>query len=68
MLCMTGLPLWDSKHEHNTVNKLCSPPPKKKLSYYNSYRPPNNGHLSKRATFFCRKVGPSWRGLTLYKV
>ena len=31
MLCMTGLPLWDSKHEHNTVNKLCSPPPPKKI-------------------------------------
>ena len=29
MLCMTGLPLWYSKHEHNTVNKVCPPPPKK---------------------------------------
>ena len=32
----TGLPLslWDSEHEHNTVNMLCS---LKKLSYYKSY-------------------------------
>ena len=24
MLYMTGLSLWDSEHEHNTVNMLCS--------------------------------------------
>ena len=24
MLYMTGLSLWDSEHEHNTVNILCS--------------------------------------------
>ena len=24
MLYMTGLSLWNSKHEHNTVNMLCS--------------------------------------------
>ena len=36
MLYMTGLPLslWDSEHEHKTVNMLCS---LKKLSYYKSY-------------------------------
>ena len=36
MLYTTGLPLslWDSEHEHNTVNMLCS---LKKLSYYKSY-------------------------------
>ena len=68
MLYMTGLPLslWDSEHEHNTVNMLCSL--KKKLSYYNSYRPPHNGHLSTRATFFCPQGGPLWRGLTVYKM
>ena len=39
MLYMTGLPLslWDSEHEHNTVNMLCSL--KKKLPYYKSYLP-----------------------------
>ena len=33
-LYMTGLSLWNSKHEHNTVNMLCS---LKKLLYYKSY-------------------------------
>ena len=41
MLYMTGLPLslWDSEHEYNTVNMLCSLKKKKKLSYYKSYHP-----------------------------
>ena len=39
--CMTGLPLRNSKHEHNAVNTLCS---LKKLSYYNKFLPPHNGH------------------------
>ena len=54
MLYMTGLPLFDNKHEHNTVNMLCS---LNKLLYYNSYRPPHNGHVSTRSTFFCPKGG-----------
>ena len=56
MLYMTGLSLWDSEHEHNTVY------------YYNSYRPPHNGHLSTRATFFCPQGGPLWKGLTIHEM
>ena len=37
MFYITGLPLslWDSEHEHNTVNMMCCL--KKKLSYYKSF-------------------------------
>ena len=65
MLYMTGLPLWHSKEEHNTVNMLCS---LKKLSHYNKFLPPHNGHLFTRATFFCPQGGPLWNGSTVHKL
>ena len=67
MLYMTGLPLslWDSEHGHNTVNMLCS---LKKKNAILQILPPHNGHLSTRATFFCTKGGPLWRGLNVHKM
>ena len=67
MLYMTGLSLslWDSEHEYNTVNMLCSL--KKKIIIL-QILPPHNGHLSTRATFFCPQGGPLWRGLTVHKM
>ena len=55
MLYMTGLPLslWDSEHEHNTVNMLCS---LKKIVIL-QILPSHNGHLSTRAIFFCPQGG-----------
>ena len=63
MLYMTRLPLslWDSEHEHNTVNMLY-------CVVILQILPPHNGHLSTRATFFCAQGEPLWRGLTVHKM
>ena len=66
MFYMTGLPLslWDSEHEHNTVNMLCC---LKKNCHITNPTSPQRPPLYK-GHFLLSPRWPLWRGLTVHKM